>query len=47
MVGEDETTDRWGSVAIHSSGHLILVGTGYQGSENVLLEGMKKKGIDR
>ena len=47
MVGEDEPTHRWGSVAIRPSGQLILVGTGYQGSESVLLEDMKKKGIDR
>jgi len=29
MVGHDEITHRWGSVAIRSSGKLILVDTGF------------------
>lgn len=47
MVGEDQIGHRWGSLAIRSSGKLIIVDTGFQGPDSVLLDDMAKKGIDR
>ena len=38
---------RYGSVAVHSSGRLILVDTGLQASGGTLLEEMRQKGVDR
>lgn len=47
MVGDDQVSHRWGSLAVRSSGKLIIVDTGYQGPDSVLLGDMKKKGVDR
>jgi len=47
MAGDDQISHRWGSVAVRSSGKLIIVDTGFQGPDSVLLDDMSRKGIDR
>ncbi|MQF91859.1 MAG: MBL fold metallo-hydrolase, partial [SAR202 cluster bacterium] len=47
MADHENGYHRWGSLAIHSSGKLILVDTGMQGEGCYLLDDMKRKGIDR
>ena len=43
----ENVNHRWGSLAIRSSGKLIIVDTGMQGEGCYLLDDMKEKGIDR
>ena len=47
MADHENGYHRWGSLAIRSSGKLILVDTGMQGEGCYLLDDMKRKGIDR
>ena len=48
LLADDELGyHRWGSLAIRSSGKLIVVDTGMQGEGSYLLDDMKEKGIDR
>ncbi|MCH2499320.1 MAG: MBL fold metallo-hydrolase, partial [Dehalococcoidia bacterium] len=47
MADHENGYHRWGSLAIHSSGKLILVDTGMQGEGCYLLDDMQRKGIDR
>ena len=47
MADHENGKHRWGSLAIRSSGRLIVVDTGMQGEGCYLLEDMEKKGIDR
>ena len=47
MVGRDQVGHRWGSLAVRSSGKLIIVDTGFQGRDSVLLDDMSRKGVDR
>ena len=47
MAGDDQIGHRWGSVAVRSSGKLIIVDTGFQGPDSVLLDDMIRKGVDR
>ena len=47
MVNDEEISHRWGSLAVRSGGKLLIVDTGFQGADSVLLEDMRQKGIDR
>ena len=48
LLADDELGHhRWGSLAIRSSGKLIVGDTGMQGEGSYLLDDMKEKGIDR
>ena len=46
MVSPDEVRSRYGTVVVRSSGKLIVVDTGLQGPDGMLLEDMAKKGIN-
>ncbi len=46
MADQENAQQRWGSLAIRSSGQLIIVDTGMQGEGCYLLDDMKSKGID-
>ena len=41
MVSGEEISYRWGSLAVRSHGKLIIVDTGFQGSDSVLLDNMR------
>ena len=43
----DQVRSRYGTVAVRSSGKLIIVDTGLQAEGGTLLDDMEKKGIDR
>ena len=47
MADHENAKHRWGSLAVRSSGKLIIVDTGMQGEGCYLLDDMKEKGIDR
>ena len=47
MADDENGKHRWGSLAVRSSGKLIIVDTGMQGEGCYLLDDMKEKGIDR
>ena len=47
MADHENANHRWGSLAIRSSGKLIIVDTGMQGEGCYLLNDMKEKGVDR
>ncbi|MCH8894147.1 MAG: hypothetical protein IIB32_11660, partial [Chloroflexi bacterium] len=47
LADDEQGHHRWGSLAIRSSGKLIIVDTGMQGEGSYLLDDMKEKGIDR
>ena len=43
----DQVSSRYGSLVVRSGGKLILVDTGLQAADGILLEDMKNKGVDR
>ena len=45
MVSPDEVRSRYGTVVVRSGSKLIVVDTGLQGPDGMLLEDMAKKGI--
>ncbi len=47
MVSPDEVRSRYGTLAVRSSGKLIIVDTGLQAPDGTLMEDMSQKGIDR
>ena len=46
LDGNDQIGSRYGTTAIRSGGKLIIVDTGLQAPEAMLLDDMKKKGVD-
>ncbi len=47
MVSPNEVRSRYGTLAVRSSGKLIIVDTGLQAPDGTLMEDMSQKGIDR
>ena len=48
MVNDnDQVSSRYGSLVVRSGGKLILVDTGLQAADGILLEDMERKGVDR
>jgi glyoxylase-like metal-dependent hydrolase (beta-lactamase superfamily II) len=48
MVNDnDEVSSRYGSLVVRSGGKVILVDTGLQAADGILLDDMKQKGVNR
>ena len=47
LDSNDQVRSRYGTVAVRSSGKLIIVDTGLQANDGTLLDDMRRKGIDR
>ena len=47
LDADDHIHPRYGSVAIRSSGKLIIIDTGMQADDGTLLDDMRRKGVDR
>ena len=47
LDSDDQVHSRYGNVAVRSGGKLIIVDTGLQASDGVLLDDMREKGVDR
>lgn len=47
MVSPDEVRSRYGTLAVRSQGKLIIIDTGLQAPDGILMEDLAQKGIDR